>query len=355
MGILKIIAIVFAVILLGLMVFLYKGEIPQDVVDAKYTSPASQFLEMANGARVHYRDEGKADGSVIVLIHGSNASLHAWEPWIREIGNDYRVVTMDLPGHGLTGGVPDNDYSSAAQLNTVSAVVSHLGIDRFVLGGNSMGGGVTWRYALENPNQVEAMILVDASGLPAWWAERQAEQAGEKKEAPLAFKLLGQPWFRTIAKYIDPYYLVVQGVESSYNNSPVIDQALIDRYYELSLREGTRDATLARFGNRGNRDETFDLSSLDQPTLVMWGREDSLIPVETADKFALALPNASVVIYDDVGHIPMEEIPERSAQDVLAFLAGLNLGKQVLADKALDELDLESAQPRDSTELQQVN
>jgi pimeloyl-ACP methyl ester carboxylesterase len=82
-------------------------------------------------------------GSVIVLIHDSSASLHAWEPWIEEIGGDYRVVTLDLPGHGLTGGVPDNVYSSAAQLNTVAAVVAHLGIDQFVLGGNSMGGGVT--------------------------------------------------------------------------------------------------------------------------------------------------------------------------------------------------------------------
>jgi pimeloyl-ACP methyl ester carboxylesterase len=336
MGIVKVIVLVLALILLGLAGFLYKGEIPRDVVDAKYTSPASQFLDMTNGARVHFRDEGNPDGSVLVLVHGSNASLHTWEPWIRELGAGYRIVTMDLPGHGLTGGVPDNDYSSAAQLNTVSAVVTHLGIDQFVLGGNSMGGGVTWRYALQYPDQVEAMILVDASGLPAWWAERRAEQNGEEKEAPLAFKLLGQGWFRTIAKYIDPYYLVVQGIESSYNNSPVINQALIDRYYELSLRAGTRDATLARFGGRRNQDEIFDLSSLEQPTLVMWGREDSLIPVETADKFAQVLPNASVVIYDDVGHIPMEEIAERSAQDVLAFLGELSLG-----EPSLDGIDIE--------------
>jgi pimeloyl-ACP methyl ester carboxylesterase len=341
MGIVKVIVLVLALILLGLAGFLYKGEIPRDVVDAKYTSPASQFLDMTNGARVHFRDEGNPDGSVVVLVHGSNASLHTWEPWIRELGAGYRIVTMDLPGHGLTGGVPDNDYSSAAQLNTVSAVVTHLGIDQFVLGGNSMGGGVTWRYALQYPDQVEAMILVDASGLPAWRAERRAEQNGEEKEAPLAFKLLGQAWFRTIAKYIDPYYLVVQGIESSYNNSTVINQALIDRYYELSLRAGTRDATLARFGDRRNRDEIFDLSSLEQPTLVMWGREDSLIPVETADKFAQVLPNASVVIYDDVGHIPMEEIAERSAQDVLAFLGELSLSELSLDGIDIEDLELE--------------
>ena len=320
MKILKIILAVIAVLFVGLGIFLYKGEIPADVVDAKYTSETSQFLTMDNGARVHFRDEGNASGDVIVLVHGSNASLHTWEPWVQELGKKYRIVTMDLPAHGLTGATPDRDYSSEAQLNTVYALVKYLGIDQFVLGGNSMGGGVTWRYTLEYPDQVTAMLLIDASGLPEWWQERQAEQEEEGREAPLAFQLLREPWFRVIAKRIDPYYLVEQGVRSSYNNSPVVDQALIDRYYELSLREGTRDATLDRFGANRNWDVTYDLSVLDQPTLVMWGKEDSLIPASTADKFAEVLPNTKVVIYENVGHIPMEEIPERSAQDVLRFL-----------------------------------
>jgi pimeloyl-ACP methyl ester carboxylesterase len=320
MKILKIILAAIVVLFVGLGIFFYKGEIPADEVDAKYTSPESQFLSMDNGARVHFRDEGNPDAEAIVLVHGSNASLHTWEPWVEELGNDYRIVTMDLPAHGLTGATPDRNYSSEAQLNTVYAVVEHLGIDQFVLGGNSMGGGVTWRYALEYPEQVTAMLLIDASGLPQWWQERQAEQEEGGREAPLAFQLLREPWFRVIAKRIDPYYLVEQGVRSSYNNSPVVDEALIDRYYELSLREGTRDATLDRFGANRNWDVTYDLSVLDQPTLVMWGKEDSLIPASTADKFAEVLPNTKVVVYKDVGHIPMEEIPERSAQDVLAFL-----------------------------------
>jgi pimeloyl-ACP methyl ester carboxylesterase len=334
MRILKIIAVLFLVLIAGFAIFLYKGELPRDVVDAKYTSPASQFLTMANGARVHYRDEGNPDGEIVVLVHGSNASLHTWEPWIKELGDTYRIVTMDLPGHGLTGGVPDADYSSEAQLKTVSAVADHLGLEKFVLGGNSMGGGVTWRYTLEHPEQVTAMILIDASGLPAWWQQRQQAEADSDKEPPLAFQLLGQPWFRAIARYIDPYYLTEQGVRSAYNNSPVIDQALIDRYYELSIREGTREATLARFGQRRNWDTEYDLSVLTQPTLIMWGREDSLIPWQTANQFAEVLPNTEIVIYDEVGHIPMEEIPERSAADVRSFLNGLSSLPPMAAETA---------------------
>ncbi|MFT4677031.1 MAG: pimeloyl-ACP methyl ester carboxylesterase [Patiriisocius sp.] len=322
MRILKGIGLFLLIVLIAAAAFLYKGEIPKDVVDAKYSSPTSQFLTMNNGARVHFRDEGNPNGPVMVLIHGSNASLHTWQPWLTEFESSYRVVTLDLPGHGLTGGVPDGDYSSAGQLNTVAAVVDHLGLERFVLGGNSMGGGVTWRYALEHQDQVEAMILVDASGPPAWWQERREAQSDDK-EPPLVFTLLGKPWFRAIARHIDPYQLTVQGLNSAYNSSPVVDQALIDRYYEISLREGTRDATMSRFGSRRSSDETIDLSVLAQPTLVMWGREDSLISVDMANKFAEAMPNTTVVIYDDVGHIPMEEIPIRSAQDVLKFLSSL--------------------------------
>jgi pimeloyl-ACP methyl ester carboxylesterase len=323
MKFLKVFLITLLVILVGFSVFIYKGELPKEEVDAKYTGPTSQFFTMDNGARVHFRDEGNQSGPVIVLVHGSNASLHTWEPWVKEFSDGYRIVSMDLPAHGLTGGVPDADYTSQAQLNTVSAVASHLGLESFVLGGNSMGGGVTWRYTLKHPEQVSAMLLIDASGPPQWWQERQTELDGEERAAPLAFQLLQKPWFRLIAKRIDPYYLTEQGVRSAYNNSPVVDQALIDRYYELSLRQGTRDATLSRFSQRPNIDVEYDLSKLTQPTLVMWGKEDSLIPASMADKFAEVLPNTTVVVYDDVGHIPMEEIPERSAKDVLEFLRGL--------------------------------
>jgi pimeloyl-ACP methyl ester carboxylesterase len=314
--------ITIVVLVLAFAMFLYKGEIPAAVVDAKYTNAASQFFTMDNGARVHYRDQGNPSGPAIVLVHGSNASLHTWEPWVEILGQDYRVITMDLPAHGLTGATPDKDYGSNAQLNTVDALVTFLGVDHFVLGGNSMGGGVTWQYTLAHPQKVDAMILVDATGLPQFWAQMQAAQdaSDEKKSAPLAFQLLGQPWFRAISQYLDPYWLTKQGVKSAYNHSPVVTDALIDLYYELALREGSREATLSRFAGRRPVREPVDASLLTQPTLILWGREDSLIAVDLAYQFDAALPLSTLVVYDDVGHVPMEEIPAQSAADVLAFL-----------------------------------
>ncbi len=309
-------------LLLVLASLLYKGDIPAAVVDAKYTNADSRFFTMDNGARVHYRDQGNPSGPAIVLVHGSNASLHTWEPWVEILGQDYRVITLDLPAHGLTGATPDKEYGSSAQLNTVDALVTFLGVDHFVLGGNSMGGGVTWQYTLAHPQKVDAMILVDATGLPQFWAQMQAAQdsSDEKKSAPLAFQLLGQPWFRAISQYLDPYWLTKQGVKSAYNHSPVVTDELIDRYYELALREGSREATLSRFAGRRPVRAPVDASLLTQPTLILWGREDSLIAVDLAYQFDAALPHSTLVVYDDVGHAPMEEIPAQSAADVLAFL-----------------------------------
>ena len=282
---------------------------------------------MENGARVHYRDEGAADGATVVLIHGAMASLHTWEPWVAILGQHYRVITLDLPGHGLTGQVPEDAYGADAFTETIDAVVNALGVDRFVLGGNSMGGGATWRYALTYPQRVRAMILVD-SVPPGDWRESTAaaapaDDAESERSAPIGFALLRQSWFRAIARYLDPAPLVEQGLLSAYNNSPVVNQALIDRYYELILREGTRAAILNRSNSYSRNGANTDVSALTQPTLVMWGAQDSLIPVRLADQFAQRLPNAQVVIYDDLGHIPMEEDPQRSAADALNFLGRL--------------------------------
>lgn len=311
--------VVAGLLLVGGMA-LFEGDVPASEIDARYTSPASQFLLRPNGARIHFRDEGRRDGPVLVLLHGSNASLHTWEPWVADLGDTWRIVTLDLPGHGLTGRVPGDDYSMPAFIETVAAVTDHLGIDSFALGGNSMGGGVTWQFALVHPERVTAMVLVDAVGL--WsWREQQGPPRGEG--SPLAFRLLGQDWFRGIARNIDPGVLVGQGLRASFHNPDLVDDAMIARYRDLAIREGSRAATLTRFGTfrRAADAPEPDLSILTQPTLVLWGEHDTLIPASVGQRFVDVLPNARLIVYPDAGHIPMEEVAERSAADVRAFLS----------------------------------
>ena len=311
------------VVLTGTLFF--EGDLPAAAVDAKYSNDNSQFLTLANGTRVHYRDEGNADGLPVVLIHGAMASLHTWEGWVAALSDDYRLISLDLPAHGLTGAAPadaKNPYGSEGFSNAIHAVTESLGLTSFVLGGNSMGGGATWRYALAYPERVLAMILVDAVPPNRDWGvspRTDEPKTSEKKTAPIGFSLLRQPWFRAIARYFDPEMLIEQGLRSAYNDSPVVNEALVDRYYELMMREGTRGAILARSG--GWNAPPVDLSQLTQPTLVMWGAMDSVIPVSVAYQFKAHLPNNCTIVYSDLGHIPMEEAPDRTAADVSEFLA----------------------------------
>ena len=301
-------------------VVLFEGDIPAATVDAKYSNAQSKFLTTEDGSKIHYRDQGNASGTPLVLIHGAMASLHTWEPWVRALGQRYRVITLDLPAHGLTGRVQSDNYGGPAFTSVIDAVTKAVGIEKFVLGGNSMGGGATWQYTLEHPEKVIAMILVD-SVPPGNWSNSEPELGTDRGPGPLAFRLLQQDWFRAIAAYIDPWPLVGQGLRSAYNNSSVVNDELAARYYELIMREGTRSAILGG-GKPSTRatNQLSDLNSLQQPTLIMWGAQDSIISVSTVSLFKENIPNTTTIIYDDLGHIPMEEDPERSAADVERFL-----------------------------------
>src|SRR5581483_4009099 len=113
-------------------------------LEAKYATPPSKFIDV-DGARVHYRDTGS--GPPIVLVHGSNASLFTWEGWTERLAPSHRVIALDMPGHGLPGPDPKARYSAAEMAELVAAFATKLGIERFAIAGNSMGGNVAWHLA----------------------------------------------------------------------------------------------------------------------------------------------------------------------------------------------------------------
>lgn len=322
MKILKILVSGPIALILLTYVLLYESDIPKDVIDARYSSPASQFLDLADAGRIHYRDEGNRRNPAVFLLHGSNASLHTWEPWIARFGERYRVISLDFPGHGLTGETPDEDYGAKAFINVVQEVANHLELDTFVLVGNSMGGSIAWRYAATHPDRVRGLVLIASGGHPDWRAAAQAHAKNDNRDGVLAFTLLRQAWFRAIAVNLDPWYFTAQGVRSAYNNADMITDDLIMRYYDLNMRAGTRVATMKRFGISGEQNVP-DLASIAAPTLIMWGEEDALTPFSNAKRFEESINNTSTAYYTDVGHIPMEEIADQSANDFVEFMNSL--------------------------------
>ncbi len=160
---------VFAVLatLVGAFFYFSDPDIPRATLEAKYAVPPSQFVQLADGARAHVRDRGSRNAPVLVLVHGSQLSLFTWEPWASRLDDTFRVVTMDMPGHGLTGAVPSGDYSQKGMVEFVKAVADQLGLGHFAIGGHSMGGGIAVRFAETYPDRVTHLILVDAVGMPS--------------------------------------------------------------------------------------------------------------------------------------------------------------------------------------------
>ncbi len=301
-----------AVLLVGGWLLLRVPDIPVATLRAKYGSPASRYVEVLPGLTVHLRDEGRRDGPVLMLLHGSNASLHTWQPWVARLGDRFRLISFDFPAHGLTGPAPDGQYTQAAYARVVDAVARNRGLTRFVLAGNSMGGGVAARYAADHPDRIAALVLVDASGAP---------YAGAGRDTPLVLRLARAPVIRDIAASITPRSLVAASFAGAVSVKSVMTPAMIDRYWELLRYPGNRVATIERFAQGYSAVTPGDLARIGAPVLILWGREDRFIPVASAAYFARYLPHRRMIVYDGVGHLPMEEVPDRSAADVAAFLA----------------------------------
>ena len=302
-------------LLAALFVWARTPDLPAAELRAKYANAESEFVEVSPGLTVHLRDEGPALGPVVMLLHGSNSSLHTWEPWVEQLKATHRVITYDQPGHGLTGPHPRDCYTAACYTEVVEAVARNRKLDRFVLGGNSMGGWVSWNYALAHPERLAGLVLVDASGpdLPA----------SLTPPAPIGFRIARTPVLNQLMRQVTPRSVIEKSVRQSVSVQASVTPAVVDRYWELIRYPGNRRATGLRFATPRTVATPEKLAKIATPTLIMWGREDRLVPVEAAVVFDREIPNSRAVIYDGIGHIPMEEAPFRSVADLQAFLAEL--------------------------------
>jgi pimeloyl-ACP methyl ester carboxylesterase len=285
-----------------------RRDLPREALVARWGAPPSRFVAL-DGMQVHYRDEGS--GPAIVLLHGTSSSLHTWEGWAARLRQGNRVVRFDLPAFGLTGPSPARDYTIDAYVTFVDRLLDRLGVQSCALGGNSLGGAIAWKYALAHPQRVRALILVDAGGYPLTGAG-----------PPIAFRIARWPVIPSLLARLDPRALVEDGVRRSYGDPARIEPGVVDRYYELALGPGNRTAFIDRMRSP-IWGESARIRELRAPTLVMWGARDRLIPVDAARRFAADIPGAQVVVYDDLGHLPMEEDPARTAAAAERFLSGL--------------------------------
>jgi pimeloyl-ACP methyl ester carboxylesterase len=306
---------IVGVVVIACLVFVLAGVLvtwaPDRTVEqlsGRWAQAPSRFVEVL-GMQVHLRDEGPRDDPVpVVLLHGTSASLHTWDGWAEDLKRDRRVIRFDLPGFGLTGPSPKNAYSITDYVQFVGAVMDTLGVQSFVLAGNSLGGQIAWASASAMPQRVKRLILVDAAGYPF-----------QAVSVPLGFQVARMPGMRSLMEYVLPRGVVQSSLRNVYGDPSRVTPELVDRYYELTLRSGNRAALAHRFAQM-HAGDVDQIKALKLPTLILWGGKDRLIPPDNAKRFEADIVGSRLVVFDLLGHVPHEEDAKETLEPVKAFL-----------------------------------
>jgi pimeloyl-ACP methyl ester carboxylesterase len=298
----------FAVLLGGAAVWALTPDRPLSELEPLYLRAPADYVEVA-GIRLHVRDDGPRDAPAVIMLHGFASSLHTWEPWAAALSGGYRVVRYDQPGFGLTGKEPGGDYSDDRGVAILSALMDRLEIRNAVLVGNSMGGKIAWKFAVAHPGRVNALVLVSPDGFAS-----PGFQYGKAPSVPAIMNLMA---------YALPKAMLRASLEPAYADPKRLTGAIVDRYYDMMLAPGVREAILARMKQTILVDPVPLLAQINAPVLLLWGEKDGMIPFSNAQDYLQVLPDARLVSLPDLGHVPFEEDPAASLTPVKDFLSSL--------------------------------
>lgn len=275
-------------------------------LERDYLTDPADMMEVA-GADLHVRDEGPRDAPAVIMLHGFGASLYTWEPWAQALSRTHRVVSLDLPGSGLSPPDPEDDYTDTRVLALLTALMDQKGIERASLIGNSIGGRIAWRMAAAHPDRVDRLVLIAPDGF--------ASPGFEYDTAP------DVPMMMEAMRYALPRSMLRSNLAQSYGDPSRLSDATVDRYYDLMLAPGSRAALLERMRQTVLTDPVPVLETISAPVLLVWGEKDALIPVANAQDYLDHLPDARLVTFPGLGHVPHEEAPEETLPPVADFLA----------------------------------
>ncbi|MGB1951001.1 MAG: alpha/beta fold hydrolase [Marinobacter sp.] len=252
-------------------------------------------------------NENPVAGDTIVLIHGFGANKDNWTRLARELTDEFNVYAIDLPGHGDSSKELDLGYRFEDQVQHVARILDALDIDQAHMMGNSMGGAITALYSATFPEQIRSAVLFNPAGIFEYESElvelvKEGDNPLIPKESGDFDRLLD---FALEKRPFVPWPILGVMEEKAIANrdvNQVIFAAIRDTGFESDFRTAIREVTV--------------------PVLVVWGKEDRVINYRNADLFVEAIPRSTKVILDDIGHAPMVEAPETSAQLFRDFISG---------------------------------
>jgi pimeloyl-ACP methyl ester carboxylesterase len=292
--------------LTGSGIWLWTPDKTRRVLEAKYLNSPTDIIEIL-GSHLHVRDSGPKDASAVVMLHGFGSSLHTWEPWAQALQSEHRVIRFDLPGSGLSAPDSTGDYTDARSMAVIEALLEQLGVARASFIGNSIGGRIAWRFAAQYPQRVSKLVLISPDGFAT-----ESFAYGQKPTVSRMVKLM---------RYALPKVLVRMNLRPAYGNAAVLTDETVNRYYDLMLGPGIREAMIERMEQTELQNPEPLLRVIHAPTLLIWGDKDTLIPINNAADYLRNLPNAKLVSLPGLGHVPQEEAPAVSLRPVRSFLA----------------------------------
>jgi pimeloyl-ACP methyl ester carboxylesterase len=274
-------------------------------LEKRYAASSLQTIDI-DGLKVHYKETGPLGAPALLLLHGFGSSLQAWDDWSVKLEQKYRVIRLDLPGFGLTGASPDHDYSEEKDLTILTHFADKLGLDKFSVIGHSMGGKMAWSLAAAQPDRVQALVLMAPDGFP------------ETKD--IGTKPYEVPAIMGVIQYFLPKYLVRKSIEPAFAEADALNDALVNRYFDMLRAPGVRGAILERSNQTIYTDPVSRLKAIKAPTLLIWGEQDQMIPSTNAQSYANVLSNSTTVLVPKLGHLLQEEQPEKGLKSVMQFL-----------------------------------
>lgn len=290
----------------AMLLVLSVSDIPRALLEAEYGKPPSQFLTLPDGSRVHYRISGPRDAPPVILLHGFMGSLFAWDGWAPPLSDRFQVIALDLPGHGLTGTIPSNDYSQAAMAEFLLAFANKLKLNRFAIVGNSMGGDVAAHFSEVHPDRVSALILMDA--------------AGAQTETRARLNLKGTAANILIASHlvaILPPCWLFPAAPHHWDSTSICGNSAT---WQMARMPGSRRAILEHYRLPPDYFVWAHAGAIKAPTLIQWGEDDRVIPIASAYAWRGAIHGSKLKSYAHSGHLVMLDAPVQSAADAKAFL-----------------------------------
>ena len=298
--------LIAALILLLVPVVIYFG-FPEVLCNYSITSVRkaaglSKKVIKVDQYSIHYLEGGQ--GETILLLHGFSANKDNWPRLAGLLTENYHVVAVDLPGFGESSKIETDSYNIASQAKRVNRIVETLGLKKFHIGGNSMGGAISGKYTVDYPEKVLSLALLNTAGI----------HSAEKSEFR---KLLAKGDNPLLVKTPEDFKRTMRFV---FVEPPPIPGRIINHLTKQSIMN--RDFNEKIFGQivKENYSLEDDLSRIKAKTIVVWGDKDRVIHVSCTDVIKKSLPGSTIVVLKNCGHLPMIERPEETARYYLEFL-----------------------------------